>query len=64
MVNFINKEILTVDMTSVTLEQVNENINSLKKEVDELKDIIQISNREKLAKKARKAKKGEGKFVR
>ncbi len=47
-------------MPPITLEQVNENVNSLKKEVDELKEIIRISNRKELAEKARNAKEGEG----
>lgn len=49
-------------MDSITLDEVNENILSLKKEVDELKEILHSSNRYDLAEKARKARKGEGKW--
>ena len=47
-------------MSTVTLEEVNNNILSLKKEVDELKEIVQKSNRQELAEKARRARLGEG----
>ena len=47
-------------MTSVSLEKVNENVQSLRKEVDELKEIMQMSNRAELAQKIRDARAGKG----
>lgn len=47
-------------MASVTLEQVNENILSLNKKMDDIMDIIHESNRNELAESARKAHRGEG----
>ncbi len=45
---------------AITLDKVNENILSIRKEVGELKEIIHASNRFELAQKARRARKGEG----
>ena len=50
-------------MASVSLERVNENIQSLRKEVDELREIIQQSNRSELAKAARDARAGKGNWT-
>ena len=46
-------------MTS-TLEDLNKNVIELRKELHDLKETVQLSNRYELAQAARKARAGEG----
>lgn len=50
-------------MTPVSLEKVNENVQSLRKEVDELREIMQMSNRAELAQAAKDARAGKGNWT-